>query len=338
MAFVRLGHSGLKVSRVCLGTMNFGNRDWGCDETVSRRILDRYLDAGHNFIDTADAYGHEGESEKILGRALGNRRKDIVLATKCFWRMGRGPNDNGLSRKHIIDAVNASLSRLQTDWIDLLYVHIWDPVTPFEETMSALNELIRQGKVRYIGCSDFTGWQVSEAAACARQYSFDNFICHQIEYSLLVRDVEVEIAPACRYNNVGLVAWSPLAGGMLAGKYKWQKPDPEGSRFAAGESGAWWKDRWAMEQNFRAVEAFLKIAKEMVVSPVALAIAYSLLPEGMDSTIIGPRYEEQLENNLTGEAIEIPEDIQERLHALKPPPMLFPHEMQETARQIREER
>lgn len=337
MAFVRLGHSGLKVSRICLGTMNFGNPDWGCDETAARRILDRYLEAGHNFVDTADAYGHQGESEKILGHALGNRRQDIVLATKCFWRMGNGPNDNGLSRKHIVEAVEASLKRLQTDWIDLFYVHIWDPVTPLEETMSALNDLIRQGKVRYIACSDFTGWQVSEAAACARQHGWDGFICHQIEYSVLVRDVEIEISPACRYNDIGLVAWSPLAGGMLTGKYKWQQPEPKDSRFAGGEAGQWWKDRWATEENYRAVEGFLKIATEMDVSPVTLAIAYSLLPDGMDATIIGPRREEQLADNLAGEEIVIPDEIRERLDALKPPPALFPLKMQEDAREIREE-
>lgn len=337
MAFVRLGHSGLKVSRICLGTMNFGNPDWGSDEATSRRILDRYLELGHNFIDTADAYGHQGESEKILGRALGKRRQEIVLATKCFWCMGDGPNDNGLSRKHIFEAVDASLTRLQTDWIDLLYVHIWDPVTPLEETMSALNDLIRQGKVRYIGCSDFTGWQVSEAAACARAHGWDNFICHQVEYNALVRDVEVEITPACRYNDVGLVAWSPLAGGMLTGKYKWQQPDPKGSRFAGGEAGQWWKDRWATEENYHAAEEFCKIAAKMEMSPVALAIAYSLLPEGMDATIIGPKHENQLTDNLAGEEIEISDEIRERLDALQPPPKLFPLKMQEDAREIRED-
>ncbi|MFH1011947.1 MAG: aldo/keto reductase, partial [bacterium] len=277
-----------------------------------------------------------GESEKILGHILQGRRQNIVLATKCFWPMGHGPNDHGLSRKHIIEAVEASLKRLQTDWIDLLYVHIWDPVTPLEETMSALNDLIRQGKVRYIGCSDFTGWQVSEAAACARQHGWEDFICHQVEYSVLVRDIEVEIAPACRYNRVGLVAWSPLAGGMLTGKYKWQKADPKGSRFAGGESGKWWKERWATEENYQAAEGFLKIAAEMKVSPVALAVAYSLLPEGMDATIIGPKEEGQLADNLAGEEIEIPDEMRERLEALQPPPQLFPLKMQEDAREIRE--
>jgi aryl-alcohol dehydrogenase-like predicted oxidoreductase len=336
MAFVRLGNSGLKVSRICLGTMNFGNPDWGCDEAASRKILDRYLELGHNFIDTADVYGHRGESEKILGRTLKERRKEVVLATKCFWPMGYGPNDHGLSRKHIVEATEASLRRLQTDWIDLLYVHIWDPVTPLEETISALNDLIRQGKVRYIGCSDFTGWQVSEAAACAREHGWDGFICHQIEYSALVRDIEVEIAPACRYNRVGLVAWSPLAGGMLTGKYKWKKSDPKGSRFAGGESGKWWKERWAYEENYRAVEGFLKVAVEMKVLPVALAIAYSLLPEGMDVSIIGPRNISQLTENLAGEEVEISDEIRERLDGLRPPPELFPLKMQEESREIRE--
>jgi aryl-alcohol dehydrogenase-like predicted oxidoreductase len=336
MAFVRLGNSGLKVSRICLGTMNFGNPDWGCDEASARPIVDRYLELGHNFIDTADAYGHRGESEKILGRILQKRRQEIVLATKCFWPMGHGPNEHGLSRKHIIEGVEASLKRLQTDWIDLLYVHIWDAVTPLEETMSALNDLIRQGKVRYIGCSDFTGWQVSEAAACARKHGWDGFICHQVEYSVLVRDIEVEIAPACRYNGMGLVAWSPLAGGMLTGKYKWHQREPKGSRFASGESGQWWKGKWATEENFRAMDEYLKIAAEMKISPTALAIAYSLLPAGMDATIIGPRYVEQLADNLAAEEIEIPDEICERIDALRPPPKLFPLTMQEEAREIRE--
>jgi aryl-alcohol dehydrogenase-like predicted oxidoreductase len=336
MAFVRLGRSGLKVSRICLGTMNFGNPDWGCDEAAARKILDRYLELGHNFIDTADAYGHRGESEGILGRALKGRRQEVVLATKCFWPLGHGPNDHGLSRKHIIEATEASLQRLQTNWIDLLYVHIWDPITPLEETMSALNELIRQGKVRYIGCSDFTGWQVSEAAACAREHGWDGFICHQVEYSVLVRDIEVEIGPACWYNAIGLVAWSPLAGGMLTGKYKWQKADPKGSRFAGGESGKWWKEHWAVEENYRATDGFLKIAAQMKVSPVALAIAYSLLPEGMNVSIIGPRNIDQLTENLAGEELEIPDEMRERLDGLRPPPKLFPLKMQEEAREIRE--
>jgi aryl-alcohol dehydrogenase-like predicted oxidoreductase len=337
MAFVRLGHSGLKVSRICLGTMNFGNPDWGCDKKTARRIVDRYLERGHNFIDTADSYGRQGESERILGYLLPGRRQKVVLATKCFWRMGDGPNDHGLSRKHIVEAVDASLTRLQTDWIDLLYVHIWDPVTPLEETMGTLDNLIGQGKVRYIGCSDFTGWQVSEAAACAREQDWENYICHQVEYSVLVRDIEAEIAPACRYNGIGLVAWSPLAGGMLTGKYKWGQPSPRGSRFAGGEAGRWWGERWATEENFRAVEEFLKIAGQMEVSPVSLAIAYSLLPDGIDVTIVGPKHEDQLEVNLAGEELAIPDEIRERLDALRPPPKLFPLKMQEEARAIREE-
>lgn len=333
MSFLHLGCSGLRVSRICLGTMMFGNQNQGCDESTAKQMIDTYLDFGHNFVDTADIYGN-GQSEEIVGRALENKRKNTVLATKVFWAVEPGPNNNGLSRKHIISACEDSLRRLKTDYIDLYYVHIWDPVTPLEETMSALNWLVKQGKVRYLGVSDWTGWQVSEGMAMARQNHWSSFVCHQLEYSVLVRDIEVEIAPASRYNKLGLVAWSPLAGGLLSGKYGAAQIPESGTRFS-GKAGEWWLQIFGSEENWRASVEFSNVARDMGVSPVSLAVAYSLLPEGMDATIIGPRNPEQLADNLRGEELVIPVEFRVRLDALRPPHLPFPHGMQTSAKSLR---
>ncbi|MBU0691304.1 aldo/keto reductase [bacterium] len=334
MNLVKLGRSGLRVSPVCLGTMTFGNKDWGCDEAESARILNSYLEQGHNFIDTADVYAG-GESESILGRQLGARRQDIVLATKAFWVVEQGPNHCGSSRKHIIEACEASLRRLQTDYIDLHYVHIWDPLTPLEETLAALHTLVESGKVRYLGASDYTGWQISEAMNLSKQQGWHRFIVHQVEYSCLTRDIELEIVPASLYNGLGIIGWSPLAGGMLTGKYgDGRNANPQG-RFGAGDSGKWWQDRWAQEANYQATNEFLRIANELHVSPVTLAIAYALLPEWMTSVIIGARKIEQLEANLAGGDFVIPEEYRVRLDALRPPPRIFPLDMQARAFELR---
>lgn len=334
MNLVKLGRSGLRVSPICLGTMTFGNQDWGCDEAQSAQILNSYLEQGHNFIDTADIYA-AGESEAILGRQLGARRKDIVIATKVFWAVERGPNQCGSSRKHIIEACEASLRRLQTDYIDLYYVHIWDPQTPLEETLAALHTLVESGKVRYLGASDYTGWQISEAMNLSKQQGWHRFIVHQVEYSCLTRDIELDIVPASTYNGLGIVGWSPLAGGMLTGKYgDGRNTNPQG-RFGAGDAGKWWQVRWAQDVNYAATAEFLKIAGELHVSPVTLAIAYTLLPDWMSAVIIGARKVEQLADNLTGGDFVIPEEYRKRLDVLRPPLRIFPHEMQQNALNLR---
>jgi aryl-alcohol dehydrogenase-like predicted oxidoreductase len=335
MALVKLGRSGLRVSPICLGTMTFGNKEWGCDEAESSRILNRYLEAGHNFIDSADVYA-AGESESILGRQLGTRRKDVVLATKVFWPVEQGANQCGSSRKHIIEACEASLRRLQTDYIDLYYVHIWDPATPLEETLAALHTLVESGKVRYVGASDFTGWQISEAMNLSKNKNWHRFIVVQEEYSCLTRDIELEIVPASVYNELGIIGWSPLAGGMLTGKYGDGRGQNSEGRFGQGDAGKWWQVRWATEENYKATAEFLKIAAELSVSPVILAVAYTLLPEWVTSVIIGVRKFEQLETNLAAGEYEIPAEYRERLNALRMPPPVFPQEMQQNALRLRQ--
>lgn len=334
MNYVPLGNSGLRVSPICLGTMTFGNPDYGCDEPESARILNEYLDRSFNFIDTADIYSN-GESEAILGRQLGSRRKDVVLATKGFWAVEKGPNLCGASRKHIIEACEASLQRLQTDYIDLYYVHIWDPLTPLEETLAALHTLVESGKVRYVGASDYAGWQISEAMNLAGQRGWHRFVVHQVEYSLLVRDIELDIVSASSYHDLGIIGWSPLAGGMLSGKYGDGTTENSKGRFAGGDSGKWWKDRWAKDENYLATAGFLNIADELGVTPVTLAIAYTLEPDWMTSTIIGARHAGQLEANIAGGEYAIPPEYVVKLDALRPPPEVFPHPMLENSWKLR---
>ena len=239
-----LGKSGLRVSLVGLGCNNFGGR---IDLEASRRVVHKALDLGITLFDTADSYGNLGGSETILGQVLGERRKDIVLATKFGQAMDPAGNLKGASRRYILSAVEASLRRLQTDWIDLYQLHIPDPLTPLEETMRALDDLVHQGKVRYIGCSNLPAWQVVEAQWISRELGIQAFASCQDEYSLLVRNIEKELLPAMQAHGLGLLPYFPLASGMLTGKYKRNAPVPEGSRFAA------WKalgERYANEANF----------------------------------------------------------------------------------------
>ena len=327
-----LGKSGLRVSRVCLGTMTFGHPEYGCDQAEAGKILDAYLSAGHNFIDSADIYA-KGDSEAILGNLLGSRRKDVVLATKGFWAVEDGPNNCGASRKHLIEACDNSLRRLKTDYIDLYYVHIWDPLTPLEETLGALHTLVEQGKVRYIGASDYAGWQLNEALHVSRLRHWNSYIVHQVEYSALARDIEIEIVPATTYHGLGVVGWSPLAGGMLSGKYAGGKGDT--GRVHSGDAGKWWGDRFGSEANDRGSAEFIAIAKELNVSPVSLAVAFTLRPEWMTSAIIGVRSLAQLESNLAGEQLKIPEDVYQRLLAVKPPYRPFPLPMHDNAMKLR---
>ena len=225
MKYRYLGNSGLLVSRLCLGTMTFGMKDWGCDRETAVAITHKFLDAGGNFIDTADMYS-QGVSEEMLGEAIGGLdRDDLVLATKCWFRMRPSPNAKGLSRKHILEAVEASLRRLGTDYLDLYQVHGPDPFTPMEETMRTLDDLVRGGKVRYIGCSNYYGWQIAKAQGIADRRQLTRFVSGQHMYNLLRRDIEREVLPACADAGMGMLCWSPLGGGMLTGKYR-RQPDP----------------------------------------------------------------------------------------------------------------
>lgn len=222
MDYVRLGASGLKVSRACLGTMNFGPAGGvgvgSCEEPEARRIVDAFLDAGHHVIDTADAYTR-GESERIVGRAVKGRRDSVVLATKAFLPQGPGANDRGLSRAHLTRALDASLRRLGTDYVDLYQCHQWDPDTPIEETMATLDGFVRSGKVRYLGCSNFTAAQIVESQWAAERVGGTRFVSLQPQYSLLARDIEAEVLPTCERHGLGTLTWSPLGGGVLTGRY-----------------------------------------------------------------------------------------------------------------------
>ena len=222
MKIRKLGRTGLKVSNLCLGAMTFGNSDWGCDEGTSRKLVDRFLDAGGNFIDTADVYS-SGVSEEITGRAIAEKRQQVILATKVAGPMGGSPNDLGLSRKHILDGIDASLRRLGTDYIDVYQVHAYDPTSPLDETLRALDDCVRAGKVRYTGCSNYSAWQLMKATALARELGTARYDCLQPQYSLVCRYIEREHLPLCREEGIGVIPWSPLAGGLLTGKIRTQR-------------------------------------------------------------------------------------------------------------------
>lgn len=294
MDYRQMGRTGLRVSEVCLGTMTFGMRDWGCDEKTSHAILDRALEAGVNFIDTADIYAG-GESERILGRWLKGKRDRLVIATKVFFPTDHGPNDRGSGRVHVRRAIEASLRRLETDCVDLYQVHCWDRRTPLEETLSVLTDLVREGKVRYIGCSNYTAWQIEKSIRVSEREHLARYDCLQPQYSLVVRDIEREILPVCREEGLGVIPWSPLGAGFLTGKYtRAQKP-------AAGTRLANWEDtaqRHMTDRNFDLVDLLAKIGKERDKPVPAVALRWLLDVSGITAPIVGARSVAQLVQSL----------------------------------------
>ena len=295
MEYRRLGNTGLMVSELCLGCMTFGQE---ADEETSREIMGTFLDAGSNFVDTADVYS-DGLSEEITGRALGGARDDVVLATKVRFPMGDGPNEVGLSRKHIMQGCEDSLRRLGTDFIDLYQVHCWDSATPLEETLSALTDLVRAGKVRYIGVSNFTAWQLMRSLQLSEVHGFERFVCVQPQYSLVERNIEREILPVCLEEGLGVIPWSPLGGGFLSGKYSRDQEPPQGSRISeAVESMEEYWDRRATERNWATLEVVGRISEETGKSYAQVALNWLLRQHGVTSPIIGARTLEQLEDNL----------------------------------------
>jgi aryl-alcohol dehydrogenase-like predicted oxidoreductase len=296
MEYRRLGGTGLKVSELCLGCMTFGRET---EEKVARKILDRFIEVGGNFIDTANVYA-AGASEEILGRIVGERRKDLVVATKVRFNanafLGKpvAPNQIGLSRAHIMSEVESSLRRLQTDYIDLYQVHSWDFETPIEETMRALDDLVRHGKVRYIGASNFTAWQLMKSLWVSDKHGYARFDCLQPQYSVITRDIEREILPLCRSEKVGVIPWSPLGGGFLTGKYRSGQRPPEDSRLAKVDM---W-NRLQNERNYSTLEAVEQIAKERGRPISQVALAWVNQQPGISSVIYGARTEEQNDQNL----------------------------------------
>jgi aryl-alcohol dehydrogenase-like predicted oxidoreductase len=324
MEYRRLGHSGLMVSELCLGCMTFGRE---IDEAASQQMIDRFIEAGGNFIDTADVYTH-GVSEEIIGRAIKAVRDDVVLATKVRFPMGDGPNDVGVSRKHIMQACDASLSRLGTDYLDLYQVHLWDRATPLEETLSALTDLVRNGKVRYLGVSNFTGWQVVKAMHVSRVHNFERLVSLQPQYSMVERHVEYEVVPACIEEGLGIIPWGPLGQGWLTGKYKKGQPPPEGSRIAGASDDLEeaWRKR-AVERNWRILDVVSAIASDTGRSHAQIALNWLLHKPGVTAPIIGATKMHQLEDNLGASEWSLDDDQMKRLDEVSAPENIYPYGM-----------
>jgi aryl-alcohol dehydrogenase-like predicted oxidoreductase len=317
MEYRPLGRTGVDVSCLCLGAMMFG--DWGNkDHDDSVRIIHRALDAGINFIDTADVYSR-GESETIVAKALaGGRRDDVVLATKVHGRMGDDPNQFGNSRRWIIREVEASLKRLNTDWIDLYQIHRPEPDTDIDETLGALSDLVHQGKVRYIGSSTFPASRIVEAQWVARDRGRDRFVCEQPPYSILVRGVESDVLPTCRRYGMGVIPWGPLAGGWLSGGWRKSQEPPQSTR-AARIPGRYDLSIPANQHKLDAAEALAQLAEEAGLSLIHLALAFVLNHPAITAAIIGPRTMEHLESQLGAADVELDPAILDRIDDIVPP-------------------
>ena len=326
MEYRALGRSGLRVSVLTMGTMTFGGTgafaDVGSTDTEeAERQVDMCLDAGVNLIDTADVYS-SGLAEEILGQVLRGRRDQVLLATKVRMGMGRGPNDSGLSRHHIISGCEASLRRLGTDHIDLYQVHEWDGQTPLEETLHALDDLVRSGKVRYVGASNYTSWQLMKAVGIAGRLDLAPLVSHQIYYSLQAREAEYELIPLAVDQGLGVLVWSPLAGGLLSGKYRRNHQAPVGSRHLSdwGEPPV-----YDPEGLYDLVELLISIAEQHEVSAAQVALAWTLGRPGVTSLVIGARTGDQLADNLEAASLSLTDDERARLDAASAPPLIYPY-------------
>ncbi len=312
MDYVRLGRSGLKVSRVCLGTNMFGAGYVDDERAVS--VVDRAREMGIDFIDTADAY-NSGHSEVVVGKAIRGRRHDFVIATKGFIATGDGPNDVGLSRKHLMDAVEGSLRRLGTDYIDLYQVHYFDPDTPLEESLKTLDDLARQGKIRYIGCSNFAAWQLMKALWVSDKRGLERFESVQPEYNLGNRRIEGELFEACEDQGVGIIPYQIFMGGVLTGRYEPGAPPPDdshmASRHAQRAKAAYWNER-----VFGMVDTLREVAAELGIGVPQLLIAWALSKPQITSVIVGASHPDQVEANAAAAAIDLPREAAARLNAL----------------------
>ncbi|HEX3388145.1 MAG TPA: aldo/keto reductase [Streptosporangiaceae bacterium] len=326
MEYRTLGRSGLRISVLTMGTMTFGGTggfasvgSTGVDE--ARRQVDMGLEAGVNLIDTADIYS-AGLSEEIVGEVLAGRRDEVLIATKVRMTMGDGPNDAGLSRHHIVSGCEASLRRLRTDHIDLYQVHEWDGVTPLEETLEALDLLVRSGKVRYVGCSNYAGWQLLKALGTARLHGLPRFVSQQIYYSLQARDAEYELIPAAVDQGLGVLVWSPLAGGLLSGKYRRDQRPDSGSRHLTN-----WDEPPVHDQEklHDTVEVLIGIGAEHGVSAAQVALAWLLRKPAVTSLVIGARTADQLADNLAAAELKLSDTDLERLDKVSQLPLLYPY-------------
>ena len=326
MEYRALGRSGLRVSALTMGTMTFGGRgifsdvgSTGVDE--ASRQVDQCLAAGVNLFDTADVYSG-GVAEEILGQALKGRRDEVLVATKVRMPMGDGPNDAGLSRLHIVTGCEASLRRLGTDHIDLYQLHEWDGLTPLEETLEALDLLVRSGKVRYVGSSNYAGWQLMKALGTADRLGLPRFASQQIYYSLQARDAEYELIPAAVDQGLGVLVWSPLAGGLLSGKYRRDRQPPSGSRQLTDWDEPPVRDRDAL---YDTVDVLVSIGEERGVSAAQVALAYLLGQPAVTSLVIGAKTSEQLADNLSAADLILTAEEQDRLDQASAPPLIYPY-------------
>lgn len=326
MEYRLLGRSGIKVSTLSFGTATFGGTGalskWGSTETAeARRLIDICIDAGINLVDTANAYS-TGLSEEILGEVIAGRTRDLLVATKVRFPMAPGPNNEGLSRRHIIAECEASLRRLKIETIDLYQLHEWDGQTPLEETMEALDTLVRSGKVRYIGCSNFAGWQIMKAMEVTRSHGFVPLVAQQIYYSLESRDAEYELIPATLDQGLGVLVWSPLAGGLLSGKYRRGKTPEEGGRYLND-----WKEPPLADENrlYETIEVLVAIAEARGISAAEVALAWLLGRPGITSLIIGARHEHQLTRNLGAATLRLTAEETARLDAVSLQRLIYPY-------------
>ena len=326
MEYRLLGHSGLKVSVLSLGTMTFGGqgkfaKTGQTDVEAAQRQIGLCLDAGINLFDTADVYSG-GESEVILGKALGGKRNDVLIASKARFPMGDGPNDRGSSRHHILRACEASLKRLNTDYLDLYQLHQWDGQTPLEETLRALDDLVSSGKVRYVGVSNFSAWHVMKTLGVAQASHYIRPVSQQIHYTLQAREAEYELLPAAQDQGLGTLVWSPLAGGLLSGKYRRNQAAPEGTRHLAD-----WGEPPVRDENalYDVVDVLVDIAEARGVSAAQIALAWLIARPQVTSVIVGARNDTQLQDNLNAADITLTTEEIEKLNAVSQLPLLYPY-------------
>lgn len=322
MEYRRLGQCGLKVSEICLGTMTFGR---GAHLAEARAMVDLAFEAGINFFDTANTYGN-GQSEVFLGEALKGRRREAVVATKFFNPVGSGPNDSGMSRYHVMNALEDSLRRLQMDHVDIYYIHHVDVQTPVEEMLRAVDDLVHQGKVRYIACSNYPAWRLTDALWLSEARNLARFVCYQPQYSLVVRDIEQELIPLCQAKGLGVVVWSPLAGGFLAGRYQPGQHQVQGTRSA---------EDWAYPQRYFAANADQTLAElleesgKLGKSPAQVALRWVLEQPAITAAIVGARTAAQLRDNLGAASLKLPAEALAKLGAVSHLPHRYPESMQE---------
>lgn len=316
MQHVPFGTTGLQVSRLCLGTMTFGLQ---CDEPTSFAIMDAAAQAGITFLDTADVYPlggtleNVGRTEEIVGKWLRGRREDYIVATKCSGKMGERPWQQGTSRKHVLDAIDASLKRLGTDYVDLYQVHMYDPATSHDETLEAFDAVLRAGKARYIGCSNYHAYRVARALGRSEALGLAKFISVQPRYNLLFRQIERELLPLCQEDKLAVIPYNPLAGGLLTGKHQRSTPPPAGSRFTLGTAGGMYTERYWKDREFATVDAIAALAKEHGIELTTLAVAWVLANPAITSPIVGASRPEQLKASVAAVELKLDSSLKTKL-------------------------